>query len=45
MGQKKPEIEMNLRRLLLPILLYAKEMERNGNLTCETMLSAAKTVV
>jgi peptidoglycan/xylan/chitin deacetylase (PgdA/CDA1 family) len=45
MGQKKPEIEMNLRRLLLPVLLYAKEIERNGNLTFETMLSAAKTVV
>ena len=45
MGQKKPEIEMNIRRVMLPFLVYAKKMERDGRLTFETMLSAAKTVV
>ena len=45
MGQKKPEIEMNIRRVLLPFLVYAKRRQQKGHLTFETMLSAARTVV
>lgn len=44
MGQKKPEIEMNIRRVVLPFLAYAKRREQKGYLTFETMLSAARTV-
>ena len=45
MGEKKPEIKINIQRVLLPFLVYAKRMEQKGHLTFETMLSAAKTVV
>jgi hypothetical protein len=44
MGQRKPEIEMNLNQVLFPFLAYAKKLEQNGCLTFETMLSAARTV-
>jgi len=45
MGEKKTEIKINIERVLIPFLVYAKRMEQKGHLTFETMLSAAKTVV
>jgi hypothetical protein len=41
-GQTKESIHKNLRRMLFPIFKYAKKREKNGDLTFETMLSAAE---
>ena len=43
-GESSKSIQKNIRRMLLPLLSYAKRKEKSGELTFETMLSAAEVV-
>ena len=43
-GESSRSIKKNVRRMLLPLLSYAKRKEMSGELTFETMLSAVEVV-
>jgi hypothetical protein len=43
-GEDEKSVSKSIKRLFVPLLSYAKEKEENGDLTFETMLSAAQNV-
>ncbi|MGD6850550.1 MAG: polysaccharide deacetylase family protein [Candidatus Bathyarchaeia archaeon] len=44
MGSTIDEIQQNIRNIMVPFLSYAKQKEKNGYLTFQTMLSAAMSI-
>ena len=44
LGETNESIQTNIKNVLFPLLSYAKKKEKNGELTFETMLSAAEAV-
>jgi peptidoglycan/xylan/chitin deacetylase (PgdA/CDA1 family) len=43
-GEKEELIQRNIKRMLFPLLNYAKKKEKSGDLKFETMLSAAEEI-
>jgi peptidoglycan/xylan/chitin deacetylase (PgdA/CDA1 family) len=43
-GETKESIQSSIKKMLFPLLNYAKKKEKSGEFTFETMLSAAETV-